>query len=60
MPWGFTFEGGRGTEFYHQDPSIVITGVANHTPAADTLRYVVVALNKRSLTLENQGVLADY
>lgn len=39
MPWGFTFEGGRGTEFYHQDPSIVITGVANRTPAADTLRF---------------------
>ena len=38
MPWGFTFEGGRGSEFYHQDPSIVITGVANRTPAADNLR----------------------
>ena len=36
--WGFTIEGGRGTEFYHQDQSIVVTGVANHTPADASLR----------------------
>ena len=39
QPWGFTIEGGRGSEFYHQDSSIVITGVANHTPALGILRY---------------------
>ena len=38
LPWGFTFEGGQGSEFYHQDPSIVITGVANNTPAVNVLR----------------------
>ena len=39
QPWGFTVEGGRGTEFYHQDPSIVVTGVASHTPAEYILRW---------------------
>ncbi len=41
QPWGFTIEGGRGSEFYHQDPSIVVTGVANHTPSVGSLRYGV-------------------
>ncbi len=44
QPWGFTVEGGKGSEFYHQDPSIVVSGTADHTPADTVVRYVAMYL----------------
>jgi hypothetical protein len=39
QPWGFSIEGGKGTEFYHDDPSIVITGISEKSPAYGKLRF---------------------
>ena len=42
QPWGFSVEGGRGSEFYRGDPSIVVCAVKENTPAYGVLLYVVV------------------
>ena len=38
QPWGFSIDGGCGSEFFSGDTSIVVTGVAPHSPAASCLR----------------------
>ena len=40
QPWGFSIEGGLNSEFFHNDPSIVVTGIAENSPAYNTLKYV--------------------
>ena len=42
QPWGFSIEGGRNSEFFHNDPSIVVTGIAENTPAYNVLKWVSV------------------
>lgn len=39
QPWGFSIEGGQNSEFFHHDPSIVVTGIADSTPADSVLRF---------------------
>ena len=43
-PWGFSIEGGRGSEYFAGDPSIVVTGIAPNTPAMSSLRYITSSL----------------
>ena len=41
QPWGFSIEGGHGSEYFPKDTSIVVTGIANGSPADGVLRSVV-------------------
>ena len=38
QPWGFSIEGGHGSEYFSKDTSIVVTGIANGSPADGVLR----------------------
>ena len=40
QPWGFSIEGGHGSEYFSKDKSIVVTGIANGSPADGVLRCV--------------------
>ena len=40
QPWGFSIEGGHGSEYFPKDTSIVVTGIANGSPADGILRSV--------------------
>lgn len=44
QPWGFSIEGGQGSEYFSKDSSIVVTGIANSSPADGTLRYNIWTL----------------
>ena len=44
QPWGFSIEGGQGSEYFSKDSSIVVTGIANGSPADGTLRYNIWTL----------------
>ena len=49
QPWGFSIEGGHGSEYFPKDTSIVVTGIANGSPADGILRSVFIA----SISLAN-------
>ena len=38
QPWGFSIEGGQGSEYFSKDSSIVVTGIAKGSPADGMLR----------------------
>ena len=38
QPWGFSIEGGHGSEYFPKDTSIVVTGIADGSPAGGVLR----------------------
>ena len=40
QPWGFSIEGGQGSEYFSKDSSIVVTGIADGSPADGVLRCV--------------------
>ena len=42
QPWGFSIEGGQGSEYFSKDSSVVVTGIANGSPADGVLRCVCV------------------
>ena len=44
QPWGFSIEGGHGSEYFPKDTSIVVTGIANGSPADGILRSVPTTL----------------